>query len=497
MALHKIRNVLKSVLYDSVNGRQLELESDNSVPVTVKDSGVPASFSKISANGDSFLVQKSNLNKFRLRPQIPNEHAESSRNVVSTVTATNIVGQIFKASQDNINGLDFTCRATQDVDIDDFESYANDAALQSVWVASGSNLAELETSIVHEGSQAMYLDGDGTIGDEWVMTIASTDLTGATGSLFLYSRKEYRDVKLRFFIGDGTNTKSAPLVIQLKEDWEEIEVPENILVEDGAGTTDPTAITKVGLRLEKDKRDGDLYVDLLSAAVNPGSLNIKLWNMGASIPVSGTTKINDGAQYTKLGDAGITGLQASEVTVDLIGGVRQYHVDGFVAGPALEIPANEILIPNNYYAITFNYVDAEIEIYGPNPAWDNYYENGYSFDAVNESTAIVGTGTDEDLQFIIYSTQDVYINRMVQIADASPGLNSSVLTNVEDYNMRITDIVNSGIVGLAQVDRQFDKPYFMAKGGKFETNYNDDPEDSVSVITFNFQYFFEPNGTHG
>ena len=73
-------------------------------PLPVSDEfGIPLDFTKQTGNANTFLINKGQLNKYRLRPAILNEHAESSREVQSVVTATNIVGQIFKASQDNIN----------------------------------------------------------------------------------------------------------------------------------------------------------------------------------------------------------------------------------------------------------------------------------------------------------------------------------------------------------------------------------------------------------
>jgi hypothetical protein len=70
-------------------------------------------------------IQKGELNKIRLRPQIVTEDQESSRTVLGTVTSSNtIVGQIFKASQDNINSVMVTLASAESLtSVDDFESY--------------------------------------------------------------------------------------------------------------------------------------------------------------------------------------------------------------------------------------------------------------------------------------------------------------------------------------------------------------------------------------
>jgi len=124
---------------------------NNPLPIN-NDFGVPTGYSKQTANGDTWLLQKGQLNKLRLRPQIMNEHAESSRNIQGTVTSTNIVGQIFKASQDNINGINLTLESAAGADFDDFESYADDAAViysfSDISLSSSSVLGSMSSSII-------------------------------------------------------------------------------------------------------------------------------------------------------------------------------------------------------------------------------------------------------------------------------------------------------------------------------------------------------------
>jgi len=457
--------------------------------------GVPCEYTGMTASGEVYNIQPGQLNKLRLRSQILNEHAESSRNIIGTVTATNIVGQIFKASHDNINGIDITVESAAGSTFEDFESYADSAALQVVWVED-TNAATLETTIVTEGSKSMKLPMD-TLGDEWVDTIASTDFTGYTGHIHIYQDKEYNKAKLRFFVGDGTETASMPLVATLKNLWYTIDVSMDDLTEDSGTPVDKTAITKVGFRVEDKEAGKFAYIDHMTTVPPPGEFSVKLWDMGTSIPVSTTTSIDDGTQYEKIGDLGITGLQESEYIVTLQGGKRQYHIDGFVAGVAEEIPTNELLNVDHYYLITINYVDTNISVYGPNPAWDDYYVNGYAFTAPDEATAITATGSQEDLQFLIYSTQDVYVSNFVQFMNAAPGSDSRWLMNIEDEAMKITGVIASGTIGQQAINKEFSRPYEMVKGSKFELNYNDDASDSVTQISLNFQYYFIPATVNG
>lgn len=460
--------------------------------------GVPPTYSKVTSSAGTFPIQKGQLNKLRLRPQIINEHAESSRNTIGTVTSTNIVGQIFKASQDNINGINLTLESALGTSFDDFESYADSAALQAAWVASnGAFLATLELAVIHGGTKSMRLPGNATVGAEWVKTITPIDYTGFTGTIFLYQTTEYSSLKLDFFIGDGANTKSTQLIATSSNNWLLVEFSEPALVEDGGGTTDTTAITKVGFRLADKSVSSFIYIDDTFAIPPPGSISLKLWDMGASIPESTVTSIDDGTQYEKLGDAGITGLQLSSIDLQLLGGKRLYHVNTFIAGVALEIPTNEILIPDNYYALTVNYVDTDTAVYGPNSSWDDYYINGYSFTAPDEATAITATGSQEDIMFNIFSTQDIYIIQMAQFIDEPPNGESDSNFFIEDKNMKVTDIILSGAQAVQAIIQDREQPEFMAKGGKFEEYYNDDFTDSVTSINLGFRYKFEPNTPHG
>jgi hypothetical protein len=416
--------------YSTIN-ELLIAGSDFFISSTETTSLIPSTYSKQSSNGHSFDIQKGVLNKLRIRPEILNEQQESSREVKGTVNSSTIVGQIFKASQDNINSVNLAMESAAGTTFDDFESYANDAALQAAWIATEANhKAELETTIVHGGSQSMRLDVEGAdiVGDEWEKTFTTTDFTNFTGQFWMYCNKEFKDVKMKVFVEDASaNTSSASIVQSDKNVWTKIVIDVNSLVADGGTAADLTDIVGIGLRVEKEKRDGYVYIDDMISVPPPGSVKVKLWDMGTTEPVTGVTSIDDGIQYDYLGDLGITGVQLSEVDVDLIGGFRIYHIENFVAGVALEMGSNQLLTVGNFYAITINYVDTDTQIYGSKNTEavryepSGYYTNGYAFTAPDEATAITKVGDYADLMFTIFSTQNVYVINMGQVADNVPG----------------------------------------------------------------------------
>ena len=460
--------------------------------------GVPSTYTKQTASGETFQLQKGQLNNLRLRPQIMNEHAESSRNIQGIVSDGNIVGQIFKASQDNINGINLTLESAAGIEFDDFEEYADDAELQAAWIAT-DELAVLSTTISQGGTQAMLLPAEGAaaVGDEWARA-TTTELSGYTAQFWVYSNKEYKDVKMRAFLEDSLgNTNSAPIVQANKNIWTKIVIQSDSLTPDGVTPADLDDIVKLGFRVEKEKKDGYMLIDDIVAIPEGGSVEVKLWDMGATIPVSATTALTDGTQYEKLGDLGVTGIQASSVIVDLLGGKRMCHIDEFVAGTSLEIPTNELLIPNNYYAITINYIDTDVSVYGPNDAWDNYYTNGYGFTTDLESNPISAMGTNKDIQFIVFSTQDAYVFEITIATDGTPNGGSLTTLYIEDENMKRTNVLVSGIKAVPAITTRIERPFFMAKGAKMEQEYNDDFTGDVGTINLIFQYYFIPTVTHG
>ncbi len=94
---------------------------------------VPLNFTRTSSNGNSYNISKGQLNKLRIRPQILNEHVESSREIQGVVSSGNILGQLFKESHDNINGILLTLESAAGSSIDNFESYGNLYAKTDDW----------------------------------------------------------------------------------------------------------------------------------------------------------------------------------------------------------------------------------------------------------------------------------------------------------------------------------------------------------------------------
>ena len=88
-----------------------------------------------------FTLDRGNLNELTIYPKALNEHQDNDVEVQDIVESGVIVAQIFRASANNIDTVTFTGESAEArTEIDDIESgtYANDPALQAVWVKAGT-----------------------------------------------------------------------------------------------------------------------------------------------------------------------------------------------------------------------------------------------------------------------------------------------------------------------------------------------------------------------
>jgi hypothetical protein len=477
--------------------------------VSQNNPGVPASADQQTSSSRTYTTRKGELNHYRLRPRILGEHVETARGAQANVTSSQIVGQIFKASCDNINGIFLTLESAAGTVIDDFESYANSAELQVVWIETdAADPAALATVIVGTGTKSMLLPMGATVNDEWYKVVTATDYTGYTFSMQWRQSRTYAQAKMYFYIEDSAgNSKFLPLVVDAANSFEDFDLQESAMVESAGNTldTDTTDIVRVGFRLADSQAATDGYADQIIATPEPGVVGLELWDMGATIPTSGATSLSDGNKYEELGDRGINGGTVStNVILELVGGKRFYDVYEYIAGTAEEIPSNTKITNNNYYAIVLRYIDTDVTVYGANTNYvTQYYNSGYAFTTPDEATAITQIGTYNDICFGVFCAKTAYLNTLItQYATsddslASPGADAVEIVNIEDKNMVITDYLVGATRPRGVVEAEFkDTRPTIPKGGKFEVNHTDDSGDNVANVTVFIGYLYEPIETN-
>ena len=458
--------------------------------------GVPGGFSKLTSNASTVQISKGGQNKIDFFPRILNEHQESSREIQSVITSSNTVNQIIKISQDNMSALMTTMESANSVSIDDFEGYANSAALQAVWVASGA-LATLETVIVDTGAQAMSLPTT-NLTDEWERTAAPQNFTGYTGIFKAYFSHVFSQQQLAVYIEDSVgNNKSFTIQQETNNQWCDCAVNEAAMVENPANTldTDITDIIKIGYRVITKRLGGTVKIDELASVPPGGEVEIKWWDMGEEAPVPGVTSIDDGTQYDQIG-----GVASSSYFLQLLGGKRTYHIDGFTAGSDVSIPTNKTLNVGNYYLLELKYVDTDVNVYGADTSFNkDYYTNGFACTAPDEATPITAIGEFSDLMFGILSAQDVYFIKIGWRFNTAPNGDSSISVLLEDIDMDIIDVI---IDHEDAPEQEFDKdlsirPSFLPRGGKLEFYYDDDPLDSVTSVRGEVSFLYKPPVVNG
>ncbi len=464
------------------------------VDVNVQD-GAPYTFTKITSNVSTRNIAKGALNEITFVPRIRNEHVGFFDQIQSTVTSTNIVGQIFKASKDNISALVMSMESAQGSVIDDFESYADNAELQAVWSTTGGNPALLETDISFTGSKSMRLVTQ-TNNEEWTRSSTPVNFSGFTGEFQTYFSHVFSQLKVAVFIRDNVGNSKSFVIIQ---DGIGIltthDVNEAAMIDDQPTVTDVTNIVDIGFRVVDNRNNSFVLIDNLTSIPAPGTLEIKLWDMGTTLPDDGVTSIDDGLQYDQLGAAKSTSFMLS-----LEGGKRVYHLEDFFAGIDKEFPDNKLIIIDNYYIIEFKYFDTDINVYGPDvSSGNNNYNNGYAFNAINETTALNGIGEFSDLMFAIMSTQPVYFISIGWRFNASPNGLASILVFFRDVTGFVTEVVIDHEDSPEQIFN-FDlisRPMFLDDGCKLQFLYNDDFTDDVSRISGEVIFWHEPNIING
>lgn len=462
----------------------------NVLDVSSQPGGAPPEFTKITSNASTRVIAKGALNQIEFVPRIRNEHVGVFSNVQAVVDTNTVVGQIFKASKNSISALVLAMESAQGVVVDDFESYADSAALQAVWSTSLANLPTLEQTIVRTGTKAMRLTTT-VDAEEWSRTSAPQDFTGFTGKFSTYFSNDFTQQQIAVYIEDSVgNSKSSLIVQEGASIWCDCEVNEAAMIDDQAAITDTTDIVIIGFRVIQKRASSFLIVDDIISVPPPGSIRVKLWDMGTTEPVDGITSIDDGTQYDQIGIS-----RSANFDIALEGGKRIYHLEEFFAGINKEFPDNKLININNYYILQLEYIDTDVSVYGPDTSFGvNLYSNGYAFTVPDEATPITQINEFSDLMFAIMSTQPVYFTSIGWRFDAEPNGNSSILVFLRDPNGFVTEVVIDHEESPEQ-DFQFDaesRPMFLDDGDKLQFLYNDDFTDSVRTISGEARFWYQP-----
>jgi len=459
--------------------------------------GVDDGFDRIGETSRQKKINKGQVNSVIIRPQILSEHCGAFDFPTDKVTPTNIVGQVFKASRDNINSVSVVIETTglSESSLNNFDQYADNAALQLELVAQGSTVpSTLDTNVVspnYASVNSAKLDVNDE-GDKWVYSFAPINVKNGLLTFDFYVEK--LEDEFVFEISDGVNFAQIPINPNLKESWQTFNVNTSAFV-----GVNLKAVTKICIICVKAEKEKAAYIDNIRYSTSSGNLICELYDFGTTIPTDAVSKISDATQYTQIGDLGITGVAVSSYNISLRGGKNLYHLENFICGAAKEIPFNQPITENNYYALVFRYVDIDATLYGSNPILQHeFYNNGFAFNCPDLTTPINSLGAFHDISFGIFASQDVFLLLGELKLDAVANSDASILFMSQNAEFKNTVYaINERNFG-EELKETFDfRPQFLEDGTKVAMIYTDGATDNVHNATIEIRYLYEELPTHG
>jgi len=372
--------------------------------------GNNAPFKKISYASELKNIQKGGENKISIRPRVLIENLQDDQNLVDTLEAgTTDVGQIFRLSA-GIKKIDRLHLCLEAVAAgggagvqteEDFESYADTAALRAVWV--GNDLTNspntLETTIVQEGSKAMkcdLLNKQKSKNDTFIKTYGSNqDWSGFEGIQFQLRQDGSATLEIRIEDAAGNISKhtittgSGGVFEFQKLDFANF-VPVAVTPADLA------TIKKITFFVKSITTVGAFYVDI-----------IELFEPSGGSGGFGTVDIELHDFGTDSSPSQLSTILKTEA-LSLSSGKQIYELEFEVEG----------LTPNNFYGIVItNASDSDIKVFGKSGG--DLYASGFAFNSANDLD--ITELTNDDLCFSVFAVDKSIFNGIRFVANAGTG----------------------------------------------------------------------------
>jgi len=463
----------KTQIEDADNGQTASI-TNNNLNVNIKGVfSIPDTFTKMTMTSANSYVTKGDVTKVVFLPAVLNEQSEDNSVVVDTVTSTNMVGQIFKASEGTISALVLT--------LENSKSSFKDV-LTSVNVSDYVSNTGNYTPTFDTNYSGMKLDL-GYENEEWTKTLTATNMKNTSLNISLLVTEKYNKAHLDCFVEDSLGNKAYVVIRQTYTDiLETFRINTDSFLVDNS-SIDLKNITKIGFKVGKEYHDVNkefAYISSVELIDKPRHLGIELYDFGTTKPT--TSSLSSATQYSSLGLTGNKSL----INLSLDTGKRFYVIEDLMVG----ISSQNYLTPGNYYGLVLKYIDSEVKVYGSDVAGTKSYINGYSFTCPDTATNINQLG-NSDLNFGIFSIKDVWIDKIEFRADSQPGNKASYYIYKES-NGKIDDLV-SVISNAPEQYKDFDlqdRPIFLAAGDKIELYYSDGVTDIVERVGLDIRYYY-------
>lgn len=384
-------------VFDLAQGDEIEDEGGGGAP-----------FKKLSYASETKNIQKGANNKITIRPRVLIENMQDQTNVVDTLKAgTTDVGQIFKMTG-GIFDLDRIHLCLEAISLggglrteEDFESYADTAALRAAWTPNDTSNSpnDLETSITFEGSKAMKCDltnRSKSKNDNFVFTYGSNqDWSTFAGIQFQLRQDGSATLEIRIEDASGDSSKHT-ITTGTSGVFEFHKLDFANFQPVAVDPADLTAIKKITLFVKSVSTVGAFYIDIIelfeaTGGGGFGTVDIELHDFGS-----------DGSPTQ------LSTILKTE-TLSLSSGQQIYEIPFNVTG----------LTPNNFYGLVItNATASDIKVFGKNGS--DLYESGFSFKSANDLD-ITATGNNDDLCFSVFAIDKAIFNGISFTANNGTG----------------------------------------------------------------------------
>jgi len=414
-------------LFEQATGKPLAIAQIEGEPVIkvfdlAQDGELPdddgtgnnAPFKKLSYATEIKQLNKGGSNKITIRPRVLIENQIDDTNEVDDLDGANTdIGQLFRLSPgiDNIERIHIAIKAIVAGSgagavnaLDDFESYADTAALQAVWVPSDipNTPNTLETTLFQEGAKAMRIQSQGakqkSNQDTFTKTFGTPeDWSERTGIQFQFRRDASWLVEIHLEDSAGGESKHVITVSQ-QGVYELVKLNFADFLSVGSTPADLTDIKKVFFFIKTPIATSEFYIDKIETFTDAG---------GGGGGTTVDLELRDHGTDPSPTDLG-TLLQT--ITIDLETGEKIYEITVAETG----------LTPNNFYSIVLTNTTATSVIWKGKTGGDTY-SSGFAFKSTDDSNiSEVGVGND-DFHFLIFARDKAIFNGIRLVANGDTG----------------------------------------------------------------------------
>ncbi len=450
------------------------------------EGGQGAPFKKLSYASELKNIQKGGKNKIKIRPRVLIENMIDDTNDVKELGAGGVtdVGQIFKLTG-GIKTLDRIHLTLEAIAggaiqlIDDFESFADTAALRGTWVPNDTTNSPniLETSIFQEGSQAMkcdLLNKQKSKNDSFIKTFGSNQDWSTFNGIQFQFRNDGNSV-IEIHIEDSSGDASKQTITVSNQgvfEFNQLDFADFVPV--ATISADLSSIKKIKFFV-KTAVIAPFYIDIIElfSSQSFGTVDVELHDFGT-----------DGSP-TQL----VTPTQTE--TISLESGKKIYEIPFEV----------ENLTPNNFFGIVItNASAATVKVFGKSGS--DLYTNGFAFSSTNDLD-IASTGSGDDLFFLTFALDKAIFNgiRFVANGDTGQGKINVFINDNASGKGKSALFLGETFLGRTEIDfptkTQTNLGVKMGKDELILIDYEDDAGSLVTKLQATVYFTFikrNPNG---